>query len=87
MVSFSLLFAALSASVGVFAVPTGTSLSERASTANSVGYSNGYYYSWWTDGTATATYTNGAGGQYSVSWSGNTGNLVGGKGWNPGSAR
>ncbi|KAJ7222190.1 glycosyl hydrolases family 11-domain-containing protein [Mycena pura] len=33
-----------------------------------------------------STYTNGAGGQYSVTWSGN-GNFVGGKGWMPGAAR
>lgn len=50
------------------------------------GIHNGYYYSWWTDGGATTTYSNGPGGQYSVKWSGK-GNLVGGKGWNPGSAK
>lgn len=32
------------------------------------------------------TYTNTAGGGYSVDWS-SGGNLVGGKGWNPGTAR
>lgn len=39
------------------------------------------------DGAGEVTYTNGNGGSYSVSWSGNNGNFVGGKGWNPGSAR
>ncbi|KAF9462681.1 xylanase [Collybia nuda] len=58
----------------------------RGGTPSSTGTSNGYYYSWWTDGAAQATYTNGGGGQYSLNWSGNNGNLVGGKGWNPGSA-
>jgi len=43
-------------------------------------------YSWWTDGGSRVTYTNGAGGSYSVNW-GSGGNFVGGKGWNPGSAR
>jgi endo-1,4-beta-xylanase len=59
-------------------------LDGRSSTPNSEGTNNGYYYSWWTDGSASSTYNNGGGGQYSVSWNGNTGNLVGGKGWNPG---
>lgn len=57
-----------------------------AGTPSSEGWNNGFYYSWWTDGQAQATYTNGPAGQYSLQWSGN-GNLVGGKGWNPGSAR
>jgi endo-1,4-beta-xylanase len=60
-------------------------LVERGGTPSSTGTSNGYYYSWWTDGAGQATYTNGGGGQYSLNWSGN-GNLVGGKGWNPGSS-
>ncbi|KAM0420800.1 hypothetical protein ACHAPT_011461 [Fusarium lateritium] len=45
-----------------------------------------FYYSWWTDGGADATYTNGAGGEYTVTWS-DGGNLVGGKGYNPGGRR
>ena len=61
-------------------------LIERAGTPSSTGTNNGYYYSFWTDGGADVTYTNGAGGQYSVTWSGN-GNFVGGKGWNPGASR
>lgn len=61
-------------------------LVERSGTPSSTGTNNGYYYSWWTDGAAQATYTNNGGGSYSLSWSGNNGNLVGGKGWNPGSS-
>lgn len=45
-----------------------------------------FYYSWWTDGGADATYTNGPGGEYTVKWS-DGGNLVGGKGYNPGGRR
>ncbi|KAH8747466.1 glycosyl hydrolases family 11-domain-containing protein [Diaporthe sp. PMI_573] len=50
------------------------------------GTHNGFYYSFWTDGGSQVTYTNGPAGQYSVTW-GSGGNFVGGKGWNPGSAR
>jgi len=57
------------------------------STPSSTGTNGGYYYSFWADGSGDVTYTNGAEGAYSVSWSGNAGNFVGGKGWNPGSAQ
>lgn len=53
---------------------------------SATGTHNGFYYSWWTDNGAQATYTNGPAGQYSITW-GTGGNLVGGKGWNPGTAR
>ncbi|PPR03687.1 hypothetical protein CVT24_007408 [Panaeolus cyanescens] len=83
---------AITAASTVLAFPTNatsglTLLSARGGTPSATGTSNGYYYSWWTDGAAQATYTNGAGGQYTLEWSGNNGNLVGGKGWNPGSVR
>jgi endo-1,4-beta-xylanase len=61
-------------------------LEKRQTTANSVGYHNGYFYSWWSDGGGYAQYTMGAGSMYSVNWR-NTGNFVGGKGWNPGNGR
>ncbi|KAF5314240.1 hypothetical protein D9619_011881 [Psilocybe cf. subviscida] len=73
--------------LGAFAAPSAnsTELSARAGTPSSEGWHNGYFYSWWTDNQGTAYYTNGNEypGQYSLQWSGN-GNLVGGKGWNPG---
>lgn len=59
----------------------------QGSTPSSTGISNGYYYSFWTDGASQVTYTNGEGGSYSVQWSGNAGNWVGGKGWSPGGKR
>jgi endo-1,4-beta-xylanase len=59
---------------------------EKRSTPSAEGTHNGYFYSWWTDGGGDATYTNREGSRYSVTWK-NTGNFVGGKGWNPGTGR
>lgn len=84
MVSFSSLLVAITTAVGVLALPG--NLIKRQSTPSSTGTHNGYYYSWWTDGGSQVTYTNGAGGSYSIVWQ-TGGNFVGGKGWNPGSAR
>jgi endo-1,4-beta-xylanase len=86
MVSFSSILLACSAAIGAIALP-GSELFDKRSTPSSQGTSNGYFYSFWTDGAGSVTYTNGAGGSFSVQWSGNQGNFVGGKGWNPGSAR
>ena len=93
MISFSSLFLAATAIVGSFAAPTTEvarrspyELAARAGTPSSTGTHDGYYYSWWTDGGSDVTYTNLAGGSYSVRWS-SGGNFVGGKGWNPVSAR
>lgn len=92
MVSFTSLLVAVSAISGVFAAPNVAvakrspgALSERGGTPSATGTHNGFYFSWWTDNGAQATYTNGPAGQYSITWSGN-GNLVGGKGWMPGTS-
>jgi len=89
MVSFTSLFVAATAFAGALAAPVEqvTALSKRAGTPSSTGTNGGYYYSYWTDGQSDAVYTNGANGQYSVKWSNNKGNFVGGKGWSKGSAR
>ncbi|KAJ4301807.1 hypothetical protein N0V90_003901 [Kalmusia sp. IMI 367209] len=91
MVSFSALFTAATAIASALAAPT--DLAKRIpgdlvsrSTPSSTGTNNGYYYSFWTDGGADVTYTNGAAGSYSVTWK-TGGNFVGGKGWATGSAR
>lgn len=88
MVSFSLLLAFSAVARVLFAAPASSDLlaPRTGITTSQTGTNNGFYYSFWTDGGATATYTNGAAGEYSMTWSGN-GNLVGGKGWNPGAAR
>ncbi|ORY16691.1 glycosyl hydrolases family 11-domain-containing protein [Clohesyomyces aquaticus] len=94
MVAFSSLLVACGLVASSLAAPSqavekrapGDLLDARAGTKSSTGYNNGYYYSFWTDGAGNVNYNNGAGGRYDVTWSGN-GNWVGGKGWNPGSAR
>ncbi|KAH7152639.1 xylanase G1 [Dactylonectria macrodidyma] len=93
MFSFTKLVALASAFTAVLALPFNETaeaelelLHNRAVTPSATGTNNGYYYSWWTDGGGDVTYKNGAAGAYSVSWK-NSGNFVGGKGWNPGSAR
>ena len=62
-------------------------LARRQLTSSQTGQNGGYYYSFWTDGSGDVTYTNDAGGEYSVKWSGDAGNFVAGKGWQTGSAR
>ena len=92
MIGWKSLIVVCLAAVGVvFAEPIARpdekpTLVARAGSPSSTGTNNGYFYSFWTDGAGDITYTNGAGGSYSVTWSGN-GNWVGGKGWKPGSAQ
>lgn len=82
MFSFTTAFVAAVVAVGVLAGPAGApaALAKRNS-PNSSGTNNGYYYQFWDDGTSgTTTYTNGAAGAYSVTWS-NVGDFTAGKGW------
>jgi hypothetical protein len=52
---------------------------------NGTGTNNGYYYSLYSSG-GSATMTLGSAGNYAINWSG-VSDVVGGKGWNPGSAQ
>ena len=52
---------------------------------NGTGTNNGFYYSLYSSG-GSATMTLGSAGNYAINWSG-VNDVVGGKGWNPGSAQ
>ncbi|GAB0138060.1 NAD(P)H-dependent D-xylose reductase (XR) [Epichloe bromicola] len=70
--------------VSVSAAPATTNeLAQQ--TPRGSGFHNGYFYSFWADYGAVS-YRNGPRGSYSLVWA-DGGNVVAGKGWNPGSAR
>nr|P55334.1 RecName: Full=Endo-1,4-beta-xylanase 1; Short=Xylanase 1; AltName: Full=1,4-beta-D-xylan xylanohydrolase 1; Flags: Precursor [Humicola insolens]CAA53632.1 endo-1,4-beta-xylanase [Humicola insolens] len=93
MVSLKSVLAAATAVSSAIAAPfdfvprdNSTALQARQVTPNAEGWHNGYFYSWWSDGGGQVQYTNLEGSRYQVRWR-NTGNFVGGKGWNPGTGR
>jgi endo-1,4-beta-xylanase len=93
MVSIKSVLAAATAVSSALAAPfdfvprdNSTALQARQVTPNAEGWHNGYFYSWWSDGGGQVQYTNLEGSRYQVRWR-NTGNFVGGKGWNPGTGR
>lgn len=58
---------------------------EKQVDANGTGTSNGFFWSLYTEG-GSSSITQGSAGNFSISYS-NVRDVVGGKGWNPGSAR
>jgi endo-1,4-beta-xylanase len=59
--------------------------SAQTVSGNGTGTNNGFYYSLYSSG-GSATMTLGSAGNYAITWSG-VSDVVGGKGWNPGSAQ
>lgn len=59
---------------------------EKRSIPNTQGTNNGYFYSVYSDSSVSGSYSNGASGEYSLNWTG-SGDVVAGKGWNPGGPR
>jgi endo-1,4-beta-xylanase len=77
---------AFASALGALAAPVSEVAIEKRAPVPGTGTSNGFYYSYYTDGGGSVTYTNGAAGEYSTQWT-NCGNFVAGKGWSTGSAR
>ena len=63
MVSFTALFVVVSTAICALA-NAAPNVTARAGTPSSEGTHDGFFYSWWTDNGAQATYTNGAKGNY-----------------------
>ncbi|KAG6866155.1 hypothetical protein C0991_008109 [Blastosporella zonata] len=89
MVSFKSLLTLCSAAVAVTAMPAfnSTGLAKRTSiTTSTTGTIDGYFYSLWMQDSSGAT-LDVENGSYTCSWTTATVNIVGGIGWNPGSAQ
>ncbi|HNG61072.1 MAG TPA: glycoside hydrolase family 11 protein, partial [Cellvibrionaceae bacterium] len=68
--------------IALGALALGLSLGAQADTS-ATGNNNGFYYSFWKDN-GNASWQLLSGGRYTLTWDRSTNNVVGGKGWNPG---
>lgn len=94
MVKFSAFISLCSAALSASASPTVQGIDNSTKTlerrlvvsSSSTGSTGGYYYSLWSQTNSGATMNIGN-GTYSLNWNANTFDVIGGIGWNPGSAR
>ncbi|KAG6876480.1 hypothetical protein C0992_012827 [Termitomyces sp. T32_za158] len=70
-----------------FSNSTERELLRRANVPQGTGYVGNYFYSLWTQSNGGATMDVENGGQYSLTWTTASQNVVGGLGWNPGSSQ
>lgn len=80
-IQFGILAAIVTAVAALVTITAGA----QTVSGNGTGTNNGFYYSLYSSG-GSATMTLGSAGNYAINWSG-VSDVVGGKGWNPGSAQ
>jgi endo-1,4-beta-xylanase len=83
----SFLLAAVALLPGAFSLPQLGDLLHSGDSRAKVETRQGYYWSYWSEGSGNWKCNNGGGGSYTATWSGNNGGFVCGKGWNPGGSR
>ncbi len=85
LVSSRVQLVSLAAIVAIAAGCTSIAANAQTVSGNGTGTNNGFYYSLYSSG-GSATMTLGSAGNYAITWSG-VSDVVGGKGFNPGSAQ
>ncbi|KAL9095855.1 MAG: hypothetical protein Q9165_001852 [Trypethelium subeluteriae] len=86
MVSFKLASLLTCAASSVLGLPSAL-IPRQSITTSTTGTNNGYYYSVYIEENSGATYTNGAAGEYTLTWTSAAVDVVAGKGWSTGSDR